>query len=1197
MMKRFIRQKKRNTMSMGMVLLIAVCCLSVVYAALCSVIYMFGSGSVEISYKNLYYWVDTSTGKGNFYRSCTDGEVDKDSSTDFTTMAQAVNAIKNGGNIYMLSTYVPGKGESVSVNTKTITIQRYVSKTTTSAGVETIKAAFTDGPLFDVSTDFKIELAGTKPCLAINGNEVKSSAGAFKVSNGAKLTLNNSEITSITSEGNNGGIFTINENYCSLSIDSSDSNVLYGGGAIYALGGQVDAKNIRFEGNRSTNTGEAFGGAIYATNNGAVKSDISLENCSFTNNTARNLKLKEVMSSTYAWTGVAPAYGGAVCVKGSTVNMTQCTFTGNAVDVYKKNNIRATGGAVYIDSTSSGSMKDCTVESNQSSYCIRSGAGVCVEAGDNAFALSGKTIIKNNSCYFVDPDSNNGINANDNLYLSGDGSNISIDTSKISEGSNIFVNVNPEPAKNGDLKALISDDIHKASSADFFHSDIGGYKAQIENSSNYKGLYLVSSSEYDDLWYRVVSNVSTVTGYDYKSFFYKDKSGVLQDTGLAHFVDAVASLNDNGTIHMQTIYNPSISETITLPGNKNVNVIRENDNDESYSRNSMFGIGNVTFTVNAADPSSSITFDGNKSNAGSVGADGGVFDVYGTSTFVLNGADKSTGDGKTITIKDSKISSYKGGGVRISSGSSSISNCAITGCESEGNNGGGIYYYVGDQDTATLKNCTITGNKASLGGGIYCDNTEDNLLLLGKVTIKGNTNENGADDNLYFRISEYFNPTVTLTSSDSTLSDGSEIGVTTSKSPEEGSPVKFASNATEAMKACFTPDVSDYVVRFASNENALYLAVPTYSELWYKADENDSNTKKFFEGSDVNNLTATDITKFSKAVQSMSASGKIHMLTTYESAADETTTVPASKNITVLRDGTFNNASMFSITKGTFEIDATDESSSITFDGNKIETKVNEGGAFNANGGSINFKGADKSGGGKTITIQNNIISSSSASGGGVNIYNSGANTLENCSITYNKAESSSSLSAYGGGVCISGRGTNTLTNCSITGNTISSSSPGAFGGGVYIDNGTNTLTNCSITENKAEPSFNARGGGVCIYGGTNTLSNCSITGNTISSSSAYGGGVCIYENTTLLGTTNITGNTVKNGSDSSDSNLYLASSSYTVALSDSSGNKLSAGSQIGVTTDSDPTSGTDQKFATNATEDEMMNYFTSDKG
>ena len=1194
-------------MSMGMVLLIAVCCLSVVYAALCSVIYMFGSGSVEISYKNLYYWVDTSTGKGNFYRSCTDGEVDKDSSTDFTTMAQAVNAIKNGGNIYMLSTYVPGKGESVSVNTKTITIQRYVSKTTTSAGVETIKAAFTDGPLFDVSTDFKIELAGTKPCLAINGNEVKSSAGAFKVSNGAKLTLNNSETTSITSEGNNGGIFTINENYCSLSIDSSDSNVLYGGGAIYALGGQVDAKNIRFEGNRSTNTGEAFGGAIYAANNGAVKSDISLENCSFTNNTARNLKLEEVMSSTYAWIGVAPAYGGAVCVKGSTVNMTQCTFTGNAVDVYKKNNIRATGGAVYIDSTSSGSMKDCTVESNQSSYCIRSGAGVCVEAGDNAFALSGKTIIKNNSCYFVDPDSNNGINANDNLYLSGDGSNISIDTSKISEGSNIFVNVNPEPAKNGDLKALISDDIHKASSADFFHSDIGGYKAQIENSSNYKGLYLVSSSEYDDLWYRVVSNVSTVTGYNYKSFFYKDKSGVLQDTGLAHFVDAVASLNDRGTIHMQTIYNPSISETITLPGNKNVNVIRENDNDESYSRNSMFGIGDVTFTVNAADPSSSITFDGNKSNAGSVGSNGGVFEVYGTSTFVLNGADKSTGDGKTITIKDSKVSSYKGGGVRISSGSSSISNCAITGCESEGDNGGGIYYYVGDQDTATLKNCTITGNKASLGGGIYCDNTEDNLLLLGKVTIKGNTNGNGADDNLYFRISEYFNPTVTLTSSDSTLSDGSEIGVATSKSPEEGSPVKFASSATEAMKACFTPDVSDYVVRFASNENALYLAVPTYSELWYKADENDANTKKFFEGSDVNNLVATDITKFSKAVQSMSASGKIHMLTTYESTADETTTVPASKNITVLREGTFKDASMFKITGGTFEIGAIDASSSITFDGQKITPTADyKGGAFYVDGGSINFNGADASN--KNLTVQNFW----SKGVGGAICFNKGTSTIKYCNFKGNKV-TSTGIGCKGGAIFIETDSNNThnISDCYFTENEALYSNGGAiraengtnsitncyfesnkakYGGALAFCNGTNTVTNCIMKSNAT--ANKGSGGAIDDYNGKNTYTDCTIENNTCDG--VEGGGFCVNNQGTNDSKITFAGKMViiNNTASGSKCNAYIIDNIiFTIA------SNFSTESQIGVTTHKTPTSSTPVKFAVNASADEMLGCFTSDKG
>ena len=940
-----------------------------------------------------------------------------------------------------------------------------------------------------------------------------------------------------------------------------------------------------------------------------------------------------------------PAYGGAVYGKGSSVKMSGCTFTGNAVDVENNNSVYAAGGGVYISSDSSGSMKDCTVTGNQSSYSYRAGAGVYVATSQNKFVLSGKMIIEGNSCYYLDDKTQSGINVNDNLHLFGDKVNISIKTSDISKDSSIFVNTVPGASENKDARALISDKDNKSSLTSeelkkCIKSDIGGYTVESISDS---GLYLVSESIYDELWYgnkRVTAydeKGNLVVGYgSYKSFF-SDKD-LVNDTGFTRLVDAVGSIKTDKTIHMLTSYETSVSETVTIPEKKVINVVRES----TFTNESMFSILGGEFTINANNPDCSITFDGQ--NFETNVQYGGVFYTNGNS-FNLNGAERTV-DGKkvkTIVIKNTSTSfSYQfspaRGSISLSSGTNTLTHCCITGNQISSNytgQGAGICilggtntikncditenkiyskdHYSGypagggvciNRGTNTFMDCNITGNSVSCGfhsyynygGGVYIEDGTNTLL--GTMNITGNTYESTAGksaNNLHF---ESENPVALSDTNGNTLGTSSNIGVSVWKKVSEGSPVKFASSATEAMKACFTPDVSDYVVRFASNENALYLAVPTYSELWYKADENDANTKKFFEGSDVNNLTATDITKFSKAVQSMSASGKIHMLTTYESAADETTTVPASKNITVLRDGTFNNASMFSITKGTFEINATDASSSITFDGNKIETKVNEGGAFNANGGSINFKGADKSGGGKTITIQNNIISSSSASGGGVNIYNSGANTLENCSITYNKAESSSSLSAYGGGVCISGRGTNTLTNCSITGNTISSSSPGAFGGGVYIDNGTNTLTNCSITENKAEPSFNARGGGVCIYGGTNTLSNCSITGNTISSSSsAYGGGVCIYENTTLLGTTNITGNTVKNGSDSSDSNLYLASSSYTAALSDSSGNKLSAGSQIGVTTDSDPTSGTDQKFATNATEDEMMNYFTSDKG
>ena len=202
---------------------------------------------------------------------------------------------------------------------------------------------------------------------------------------------------------------------------------------------------------------------------------------------------------------------------------------------------------------------------------------------------------------------------------------------------------------------------------------------------------------------------------------------------------------------------------------------------------------------------------------------------------------------------------------------------------------------------------------------------------------------------------------------------------------------------------------------------------------------------------------------------------------------------------------------MFKITGGTFTVNATDASSSITFDGNKdnVATSNSQGGAFYVLGDSTKFtlNGAEKSGGGKTITIQNNAVTTQ---GGGVYIGGSGTNTLESCSITKNTASSSySSASAYGGGVCIYG-GTNTLSNCSITGNTVSASN--------FVD-----------------------GGGVFIYGGTNTL----------------------------LGTMNITGNTNPASSITSD-NLYLEGG-YTVALSDSSGNTLSTRSKIGVKTSSMP--------------------------
>ena len=1249
MMKRFIRQKNRNSKTMGVVLLIAVLCLSVVYAALYSVIYMYGTGSVDISYKDLYYWVDTSTGKGNFYTSCTNGTAT--SSTGITKMSVAVNALKEGGTIHMLSPYSATAEETVSVNSKTVKIQRYVKKG------ENNKVEYSNekGPLFNVSANLKFDLVkvGTEaPCLTIDGSEITSDASAFNVLSGGTLTLNND------ADGVAQGTFVVTGNYASVS-----------GGAVNLSGGSLVANAVQFTDNRSINTLESYGGAIYASGG----SNVTLNNCSFENNTARSSTKVNVQGTIYQ-KGEHPAYGGAVYSISSTVNMSGCTFTANAADVEGDNGVLASGGAVYIGSQSSGSMKDCTVTNNQTSYNGRTGAGVCVAEGGNSFAFSGKTIIEGNHCYFLRADIDNGLNENDNLHLEGGASNISVDTSKLSAGSKIYITASPSPSENSDFRSLISDKSHKASSTGYFESDVGGYVVQSNTDSDDGGLYLVAGSSYDNLWYGCKTiyqfdKYGKVDGNYFHYGFFGDEA-LTQDTGFTRLTDAVAALQTGGSIHMLKTYEVSVSETVNMPKNKTVNVVRES----TLGGNSMFKLREGTFIINSLEDSSKIIFDGQNLPAST---SGGAFSATrnttgngGENNFELNGIQKTDGT-KSIIIQNNKITgSYNSGaGLYIWSDKSKISNCEIKNNSTE-KTGGGIYF-SNSMGSYVLENCNVTNNKASEnGGGVYLD--YGTYAMLGTMNITGNT-VNGAANNLYVVNA------VGLASGSSSLNTGSQIGLTTSSTPAEGSPVKFASSATEAMKACFTPDVSNYKVKYNSSDNGLYLAVPTYSDLWYKADENDSNTKKFFEGSDVNNLTATDITKFSKAVQRLSASGKIHMLTTYESTENETTTMTAGKNVTVLREGTFNNASMFKITVGTFEIDATDESSSVTFDGQKIETTVDKGGAFYVDTyGEIKLSGAEKTVENKkekTIVIKDNIISLSSDTssvkvyGGGVYIYSNGTNTLTNCSITGNKVSASSttkstnaygggvyidygtdtltncsitenkasatitntaanaSANAYGGGVYIH-NGANTLTNCSITGNTASSKY--AYGGGVCIDYGTNTLENCSITENKAESSHSAEGGGVYIDGGTNTLTNCSITGNTASSTSsyAYGGGVCIpsnlgtntltncsitenkassssfaygggvyiSENTTLLGTTNITGNTAEKGSDSSESNLYL-DGDKTVALSDSNGGKLSAGSQIGVTTRRNPTSGTDRKFATNATEDEMMNYFTSDKG
>jgi len=128
--------------------------------------------------------------------------------------------------------------------------------------------------------------------------------------------------------------------------------------------------------------------------------------------------------------------------------------------------------------------------------------------------------------------------------------------------------------------------------------------------------------------------------------------------------------------------------------------------------------------------------------------------------------------------------------------------------------------------------------------------------------------------------------------------------------------------------------------------------------------------------------------------------------------------------------------------------------------------------------------------------------------------------TLRNIAISsgyalYEALESETQPFTLGRGGGLAVWGTATLENCTISGNKAegdpnSSRDRGSFGGGIYGD--LLLISNCIISGNSAK-GYGAAGGGVYSVSGVefvtgSTLSRCTIAGNSVTAQHAYGGGV-----------------------------------------------------------------------------------------
>jgi hypothetical protein len=136
---------------------------------------------------------------------------------------------------------------------------------------------------------------------------------------------------------------------------------------------------------------------------------------------------------------------------------------------------------------------------------------------------------------------------------------------------------------------------------------------------------------------------------------------------------------------------------------------------------SVFDGGGVQLVTGAALTLSAVEITGNTSG----GAGGGI------SQGILPGS--------VMAIVNSTIannsSGFLGGGINTQSGSATITNCTISGNSATMSRGGGVRASAG---AVTIRNCTISGNSAAFGGaGISIGGVEG--LTLSSTIVAGNT--------------------------------------------------------------------------------------------------------------------------------------------------------------------------------------------------------------------------------------------------------------------------------------------------------------------------------------------------------------------------------------------------------------------------------------------------------------------------
>jgi hypothetical protein len=582
----------------------------------------------------------------------------------------------------------------------------------------------------------------------------------------ANVTLDSLTLTNGYSSGGGGGIrvdggAAITISNCTLSGNTDDPAIIPSfGGAIYNLG-TLTVINSTFSGNISGNsaTPGGYGGGIY------------------------NLGTLTAINSTFSGNSApSEGFGGGIYNNNGTNTLINCTLAGNSAGY---------GGGIYQDASGMSVLTNTVVAANTAATDpdifgpfsgmnnLTNGMPLLAPLGNYGGPAQTMPPLTGSPAIDAGNDSvTNFLTTDQRGYPRLVGAHVDIGAVESQLSFVVTTNADSGP---GSLRLAIAavgpgGDITFSNtlSGQTIHLTSGQLtlSKQITITAPVGGLYI--SGNNSSRVFEVASNATAT----FNSFLieYGNASG----SGGGVLVDDDATL----TINNSTLYGNSASGSGGGIENDGTLTLTSSTVWYNSSSDAAGGIDN-NGTLTGTD--CTISYNSTTNNGGGIDNESGGTITLTNSTLSGDSANSGSGGGiynyeSTLTIDGSTLSGNSapvGGGIQNNNAMLAIYDSTFFGDSAGSGNGGGINNY--DFGTATLINCTLSGNSASQdGGGINNSGT----LTLTNAIVAQNTAPSGAN------ISGSFSGAYNLTSGDPLLAPLGNYG-----GPTQTMPPLFGSSA------------------------------------------------------------------------------------------------------------------------------------------------------------------------------------------------------------------------------------------------------------------------------------------------------------------------------------------------------------------------------------------------------------------